>query len=580
MTGRRQAIAVQWKRWRSVLLLAGVMGAGVLLEGRILYLQVLKKDFLSAQGDDRHLRTVQIPVNRGSITDRHGEPLAVSTPVDSIWVNPPAFRPAMDRLGELARALELEEDWLARRITSSMDREFVYLRRHLRPNHAVEVLQLGIPGVATLREYRRYYPAGEVVGHVLGFTNIDDVGQEGLEYAFDYWLRGEPGAKRVLQDRLGRVIEDVALVSASRPGKTLRASLDLRLQYLAYRELKQAIAEHSALSGSVVVLDARTSEVLAMVNQPAYNPNDRAQLDAARYRNRAVTDIFEPGSSIKPFIVAAALESGRYAPDSIVDTAPGDLRIGGKIITQDTTNLGSIDVTTILARSSNVGAAKLALDLDQRELWSVLSRFGIGQLTDSGFPGESAGVLNDPQNWRPVGQATLAYGYGLSVTALQLAQAYAALAADGVRRPVSLVAVDERPSGERVVSSTTARAVQGMLETVVSPVGTGQRAAIANFRVAGKTGTAWKSGLGGYNRYRYLAVFGGFAPVTDPRLVAVVVIDEPGGEQYYGGAVAAPVFARVLSGALRFLAVPPDALPEPSETVLAHAGAADAEAGP
>ena len=574
MTDPRQAIGVQWKRWRTVLLLAGVMGAGVLLEGRILYLQVLKKDFLSAQGDDRHLRTVQIPVNRGSITDRHGEPLAVSTPVDSIWVNPPAFRPAMDRLGELARALELEEDWLARRITSSMDREFVYLRRHLPPNHAVEVLQLGIPGVATLREYRRYYPAGEVVGHVLGFTNIDDVGQEGLEYAFDYWLRGEPGAKRVLQDRLGRVIEDVELVNASRPGKTLRASLDLRLQYLAYRELKQAIAENSALSGSVVVLDARTGEVLAMVNQPAYNPNDRAQLDAARYRNRAVTDIFEPGSSIKPFIVAAALESGRYAPDSIVDTAPGDLRIGGRLITQDTTNLGSIDVTTILARSSNVGAAKLALDLDQRELWSVLSRFGIGQLTDSGFPGESAGVLADPQNWRPVGQATLAYGYGLSVTALQLAQAYAALAADGVRRPVSLVAVDERPSGERVVSSATARAVQGMLETVVSPVGTGQRAAIANFRVAGKTGTAWKSGLGGYNRYRYLAVFGGFAPVTDPRLVAVVVIDEPGGEQYYGGEVAAPVFARILSGALRFLAVPPDALPEPSATVLAHAGEA------
>ena len=573
MTGRREASAVQWKRWRTVLVLAGVMGAGVLLEGRILYLQVLKKDFLSAQGDDRHLRTVQIPVNRGPITDRHGEPLAVSTPVDSIWVNPQEFRPSMDRLGELARALELEEDWLARRITSSMDREFVYLRRHLRPNHAVEVLQLGIPGVATLREYRRYYPAGEVVGHVLGFTNIDDIGQEGLEYAFDYWLRGEPGAKRVLQDRLGRVIEDVELVNASRPGKTLRASLDLRLQYLAYRELKQAIAENSALSGSVVVLDARTSEVLAMVNQPAYNPNDRAQLDAARYRNRAVTDIFEPGSSIKPFIVAAALESGRYAPESIVDTAPGDLRIGGRLITQDTTNLGSIDVTTILARSSNVGAAKLALDLDQQELWSVLSRFGIGRLTDSGFPGESAGVLIDPQNWRPVGQATLAYGYGLSVTALQLAQAYAVIAADGVRRPVSMLAVDGRPSGERVVSSATARAVQGMLETVVSPVGTGQRAAIANFRVAGKTGTAWKSGLGGYNRYRYLAVFGGFAPVTDPRLVAVVVIDEPGGEQYYGGEVAAPVFARILSGALRFLAVPPDALPEPSATVLAHAGA-------
>ena len=570
MKGRGKPFTLHWKRWRTLALLVGVMGAGLLLEGRILYLQVLEADFLSAQGDDRHLRAVQISAHRGSITDRHGEPLAVSTPVDSIWANPQELRTAMERLGELARVLELDEDWLARRITSSLDREFVYLRRHLRPDHAVQVLQLGIPGVATLREYRRYYPAGEVAGHLLGFTNIDDIGQEGLEYEFDYWLRGESGTKRVLQDRLGRVIEDVELLSAPRPGKVLRASLDLRLQYLAYRELKQAITQNGALSGSVVVLDAQTGEVLAMANQPSYNPNNRAQFAASRYRNRAATDIFEPGSSFKPFVIAAALESGRYAPDSIVDTSPGFLRGNGNVITQDNNNLGEVDVTTILAKSSNVGVAKIALDLDHRDLWAALSRFGIGRLTDSGFPGESAGVLNDPQHWRPVGQATLAYGYGLAVTPLQLAQAYAVIAAGGVRRPISLIAVDEIPVGEQVISSNTAEALNGMLEAVVSPVGTGNRAAIANFRVAGKTGTAWKSSVGGYSKDRYLAVFGGFAPVTDPKLVAVVVIDEPRGEEYYGGDVAAPVFSRILSGALRLLAVPPDALAEPPVTIVAR----------
>ncbi len=578
MSRRQRVPVLNWKRWRTVLLLAAFACAGVLLEGRVLYLQVLKKEFLSAQGDDRHLRTVKISAHRGSITDRRGEPLAVSTPVDSVWANPQKLKPAMDRLGELAGVLELEKDWLARRVTSMLDREFVYLRRHLRPDHAAKVMQLGIPGVATMREYRRYYPAGEVVGHLVGFTNIDDVGQEGLEFEFDYWLQGETGSKRVIQDRLGRVIEDVELVSPSRPGKTLRVSLDLRLQYLAYRELKRAIMENGALSGSVVLMDVTTGEVLAMVNQPSYNPNDRAQLDASRYRNRAVTDIFEPGSSFKPFVIAAALESGRYRADSIVDTSPGYLRVNGKVLTRDNANLGKIDITTILAKSSNVGAAKLALELDQEMLWSALSRFGIGRLTDSGFPGESAGVLHDPQHWRPVGQATLAYGYGLSVTPLQLAQAYAVIAADGVRRPVSLVALDEAPAGERVISSETAQALHGMLETAVSPAGTGQRAAITNFRVAGKTGTAWKAGVGGYSKDRYLAVFGGFAPVSDPQLVAVVVIDEPRGGVYYGGDVAAPVFARILSGALRLLAVPPDALTKPPVTIFARSELAEAEA--
>ena len=560
---------VEWRRGRTTLMIVAFVLGGLVLEGRVLYLQSIRGEFLAAQGDDRYLRTVEIAAHRGTITDRHGEPLAVSTPVDSIWADPGDLAPALDRLPELAEVVEVDEDWLVRQITSNLDREFVYLRRHLPPEHAARVLQLGIPGVSTFREYRRYYPAGEVVGHLLGFTNIDDVGQEGLEFEFDYWLRGQNGSKRVLRDRLGRIVEDVELVKPARPGRTLRASLDLRLQYLAYRELKQAVAENDAISGSVVMLDPATGEVLAMVNQPSYNPNNRTQLDPSRYRNRAITDIFEPGSSIKPFVVAAALESGLYRPDSIIDTSPGSLWLDGRVITKDTNDLGEIDLTTILARSSNVGAAKLALQLDQAHLWSTLSRLGLGRVTESGFPGESAGVLQDVHYWNPVGQATLSYGYGISVTALQLAQAYAAIAAAGVRRPVSLLALDEAEEGEQVLSARTAVTLQRMLETVVAR-GTGRRAAVANFRVAGKTGTAWKSGNGGYFGDRYLAVFGGFAPVSDPRLVTVVVIDEPRGAAYYGGEVAAPVFSRIVAGALRVLSVPPDAVREPPLSSLAQ----------
>lgn len=569
---RKKSSQVVWRRWRSVMLLVCFLLAGAALEGRLIYLQLVDREFLAQQGDDRHIRTVQISAHRGPIVDRNGEPLAVSTPVDTIWANPRDLMPAIDRVGELAAIIDVEEDWLVRRVTSNLDREFVYLRRHLRPDDAASALQLGLPGVGTLREYRRYYPSGEVSGHLLGFTNIDDQGQEGLELAYDYWLRGENGHKRVVQDRLGRIIEDVELLTPARVGRTLTTSLDLRVQYLAYRELKRAVAESGALSGSVVILDVETGEVLAMVNQPSFNPNDRSQFDVARYRNRAVTDIFEPGSSFKPFVVAAALETGRYDPTSTIDTSPGYLRVGDNIITQDYNNLGEIDLATILARSSNVGVGKLALDLEQRELWGVLSSFGIGSLTESGFPGESAGVLNDPEFWRPVGQATLAYGYGLSVTALQLAQAYAAIAADGVQRPVSLVKVDAAPAGRRVVSAATARAVRGMLETVVSEHGTGLRAAVQNYRVAGKTGTAWKSAVGGYSKDRYLAVFAGLAPVTAPRIVAVVIVDEPRGEDYYGGEVAAPVFSRIVGGTLRLLAVPPDGLAEPLSTVVAQAG--------
>ena len=565
---------VNWKRWRTTLVILAFIFGGLVLEGRIFYLQFHQREFLSAQGDDRSLRTVQISAHRGTITDRHGEPLAVSTPVDSSWANPEDLAPVLHRLPELAEVLQVDEDWLTRRVTSNLEREFVYLRRHLPPDHAARVLQLGVPGVATLREYRRYYPAGEVVGHLLGFTNIDDVGQEGLEFEFDYWLRGEHGAKRVLRDRLGRIVEDVELIKPARPGRTLRASLDLRLQYLAYRELKQAVADHDAISGSAVILDPATGEVLAMANQPSYNPNNRTQFDPSRYRNRAITDIFEPGSSVKPFVVAAALESGRFQPNSVIDTSPGTLWVDGREITKDNNNLGAIDLTTILARSSNVGAAKLALQLDQEHLWSTLSRLGLGRVTESGFPGESAGVLQDVHYWNPVGQATLSYGYGISVTALQLAQAYAVIAAGGVRRPVSLLGVDDAEQGEQVLSRHTAATLRGMLETVVRQ-GTGRRAAVANFRVAGKTGTAWKSGEGGYFENRYLAVFGGFAPASAPRLVTVVVLDEPRRSAYYGGEVAAPIFSRIVAGGLRLLSVPPDDLSEPPLTTLTQGATAE-----
>ncbi|MBN1237988.1 MAG: penicillin-binding protein 2 [Gammaproteobacteria bacterium] len=555
-------------RWRGVVLLLALGLAAAALEGRVLYLQLVSQDFLAEQGDNRHLRTVQIAAHRGLITDRHGEPLAVSTPVDSIWANPKDMKSSLDRLPELAGALGVDGEWLARRITSNLNREFVYLRRHLPPAQSANVLGLSIPGVSAVREYRRYYPAGEVVGHVVGFTDVDDVGQEGLELAFDHWLAGEPGSKRILQDRLGRTIGDVELIRESRPGRTLRTSLDLRLQYLAYRELKAAVSETNAKSGSAVLLDPATGEVLAMVNQPAYNPNDRTQFEVARYRNRAVTDIFEPGSSFKPFALAAALEYGLYRPSSIIDTSPGYLKVGSRIVTEDHDDLGAVTMTTVLAKSSNVGTGKIALEMEPERMWEVLSSFGIGRLTESGFPGESAGVLHDFRRWRPVEQATMSYGYGLSVTTLQLARAYAALAGGGMLRPVSLLALSEPPRGEQAVTEQTAAAMLRMMEAVVSPEGTGQQAAVRNYRIAGKTGTAWKSSAGGYSKNRYTAVFAGVAPATDPRLVAVIVIDEPQGGAYYGGDVAAPVFSRIVSGALRLLAVPPDALPEPPLTIL------------
>jgi len=546
-------------RFVAVCLLFG----GVLLVARAVHLQVFNTAFLTRQADVRHLRLAKISAHRGVITDRNGEPLAVSTPVDSIWVNPRQLSQAAERIPELAAALQTNADELTRRVTQNTSKEFMYLRRHMRPTDADAIARLNIPGVDIEREYRRYYPAGEVVGHLIGFTDIDDEGQEGLELAFDKWLAGEPGMKRVMKDRLGRLVEDVERIKQASPGRELAASIDLRIQYLAYRELKASIQRNGASAGSVVVLDVDTGEVLAIVNQPAYNPNDRAQFAANNYRNRAITDIFEPGSSLKTLIVAAALESGRYQAGSSIDTSPGYVQVGSKLI-EDHSNLGRISLTTMLAKSSNVGAIKIAMSLPPETLYSVFSGFGLGRLSASGFPGESAGLLSHHSNWRPVAQATMAYGYGLSVTPLQLAQAYAVIGADGLHRPVSLLRVDQTPIVRRVISEATARDLLIMLEAVVdSDIGTGKRAAVPGYRVAGKTGTARKISAGSYSDEHHTALFAGIAPVSDPRLAIVVVVDDPSNGEYYGGDVAAPVFSNIARGALRILAVPPDKLPRP-----------------
>jgi len=557
-----------WRHWFVLGLLAV---GGMALVARAVYLQVIDQEFLEKQGDARILRTAKLSANRGMIVDRNGEVLAVSTPVDTVWADPRKLAQVPHEFPRLAKALDRDAEWLARRVTSSLNREFIYLVRHMRPQDAAKVKALGIPGVDTLREYRRYYPAGEVTGHLLGFTNVDDVGQEGLELAFDQWLGGEPGEKRVMRDSLGRTIEDIERIRAPRPGQDLVTSIDLRVQYLAYRELKAAVQANHARSGSVVVLDVHTGEVLAMVNQPAFNPNDREQYAASRYRNRATNDFFEPGSSIKPFVYAAAFESGRYHPDTLIETGPGMLRVSTKTV-KDKHNLGTIDVTTALAKSSNVAVAKVALSLRPQDMRGTLERLGFGSVTGSGFPGESAGILTSAQHWRPIYQATISYGYGLSVTPLQLAQAYAALASGGMRRPVSLRKVDAPPAGERVLDDAVAHELVTMMEAVVGDEGTARRARVMGYRVAGKTGTAWKaSESGGYTTNKYMAVFGGVVPASNPRLAAVVVIDEPSGGVYYGGEVAAPVFSAVMSGALRLLAIPPDDLQRMPATTLVQA---------
>ncbi|HEY6458460.1 MAG TPA: penicillin-binding transpeptidase domain-containing protein [Steroidobacteraceae bacterium] len=545
-------------RWRAWLVLGLLLTAGMGLLAQAAHLQLYRHDFYASEGNERFSRVTTITAHRGMIMDRNGEPLAISTPVDSVWVNPQELAPVPDQIPRLAQALKLDRQELVRRVTSNEDRQFLYVARQLPPAEAQRVRNLAIPGVYLKREYRRYYPSGEVTGQVLGFTNVDDAGQEGLELAFDHWLAGTDGAKRVIQDGFQRVVQNVDSIKDASPGHDLTLSIDLRIQYLAYRELKAAVRDQRAKAGTMVVLDVRTGEVLAMVNQPGFNPNDRNDAEPADYRNRAVTDILEAGSTIKPFFVAAGIESGRYDDHSIIDTSPGEIKVGNKIFPDDHP-LGKVDLATILAKSSNVGMARLALSLPPEVIWTTLSKLGLGQVTASGFPGESAGLFSNYSHWRPIGIATMSHGYGLAVTPLQLVQGYAAIGAMGVRRPVSFLPVTGAPAGERVLSERTCRELVRMLESVVTAEGTGTRAAIYGYRVAGKTGTAWKAGAGSYATNLYMSVFAGVAPATDPRLAAVVVIDTPSAGLHLGGMVAAPVFSAVMGPALRLLGVAPDA---------------------
>ncbi|QKT03051.1 penicillin-binding protein 2 [Ectothiorhodospiraceae bacterium 2226] len=552
-----------------VLLLAG---AGVLL-WRMVDLHVFNHEFLRGEGEARHLRVVSVPAHRGMITDRYGEPLAISTPVDAVWANPQALLAARERLPELAQVLDLDPQRLAQQVEARHDRQFMYLRRQLPPEVAARATALGLPGVALQREYRRYYPGGPVTAHVLGFTNIDDVGQEGIELAYEQWLRGTAGSKRVIRDRLGRIVENVESIREPRPGKDLALTLDRRLQYLAHRALESAVQEHQAVAGSVVILDARTAEVLAMVNQPSYNPNNRRDLGSERLRNRAVTDAFEPGSTVKPFTVAAALEAGTISPDSRINTAPGVLRVGRATV-RDIRNYGVIDAAALVQKSSNVGASKLALGMPPDALWGMYSRLGFGEPSGSGFPGEAAGQLVFQSRWSDVERATLSFGYGLSVNALQLAQGYLALAGDGSWLPATFITGNGREREilrRQAMAPHTAQLVRAMLEGAVHDQGgTATLARVRGYRVAGKTGTAKKAQPGGYAEDRYVSLFAGFAPVSDPRLVMVVMIDEPRGDEYYGGRVAAPVFGTVMADALRLLDVPPDDLPSLGGRVMAQ----------
>ncbi len=556
-------------RLRARMLTGLLLLSALVLIGRSVQLQVFDQQFFAKQADMRHARNAKMIAHRGAILDRFGEPLAVSSPVDTVWVDPSEFAQAGDGIAKLARALKLNRQWLEQRVTSNLDREFLYVARHLDPDNAAEIKKLEIPGVRLLREYKRYFPNGEVTGHLLGFTNLDEDGQEGLELAYNRSLAGIDGEKRVIQDGHGLVVQNVEINRTPVPGEDLHTSLDLRIQYLAYRELKSAIRKHNARAGTVIVIDVSTGEVLAMVNQPSFNPNDRSQYEVARYRNRAATDIFEPGSSIKPFVVAAALASGRYRSDSTIDATP--FKVANKLI-HDKHDHATISLGEVLAVSSNVAMAKIALSLEPEQMYGTLRGFGFGEVTASGFPGESAGLLSSAENWRPIGIATMAYGYGLSVTPLQLAQAYATIGALGVHRPISFRRVEEAVPGERVLPQKVARDLIGLLEGAVRPAGTGVKAAVPGYRVAGKTGTAWKATAGGYSTDRYLSVFAGVVPATQPRLAVVVMIDEPRGVLYYGGDVAAPVFASVTSGALRLMSVAPDDLARVSPVNYAEAG--------
>jgi len=556
----------RWRLYSVVVVLALAAGAVIL---RALDLQVINSEFLRDEADARHLRTVSMPAHRGVITDRNGEPLAISSPVESAWANPAELLEDRGAVAAVAQTLERAPAELRDFLQAREGRQFVYLRRHLSPRVAARIQELDAPGVQLQQEFRRFYPAGEVAAQLVGFTDIDGRGLGGVERAFNEALSGRSGAKRVVRDPFGRTIEDVELLREPRPGEDIRLSLDRRIQYVAYRELKRAVHGHDAEGGAAVVLDATTGEVLAMVSQPSFNPHRRSGVEAEQRRNRAVSWAQEPGSVIKPFTIAAALSSGAVRSGQEFDTAPGTMRVGRHTV-RDFLDYGELDIAGVLQKSSNVGTVKMALETEPRALWSALEDVGFGERTRSGLRDEVAGHFLPAPPRGDVQRATLSYGYGVTATPVQLARAYAAVARDGVMRPVSIRALDDPPQGRQVLDPDLAAELRAMLEAVVEPGGTGTRAAISGYRVAGKTGTVLKSGPSGYAEEDYLASFVGFAPASDPRLVMAVTIDQPRGDLYYGGQVAAPVFSRVMGSALRMLNVPPDDLPELEVPVVAE----------
>ncbi len=553
----RKLLKLNLAPWRMVVVGGLIISGLLVVVGRAFYLQGLNTDYLQGKGDAIANRNLTLPAHRGQVSDRHGQLLAISTPVESLWARPDELQLTAEHRAQLAKILDLSSHELAAKLDRKSRGEFS-VRRPVTPEQAAKITAMGVPGLHLRREFRRYYPAGEVAAHVVGFTNVDDLGQEGVERAYQDWLAGREGERQIMRDRRGNTIRDLAPIKTAQMGGNLALALDLKIQYLAHRELAAAIIKHKAKGGSVVVLDAKTGEILALANQPIFNPNNRRDYQPGPMRNRAVIDTFEPGSTIKPFVAAAVLERGLFQPDSVIDT-PQTWLVGNKLVRDEHTH-PQMTVSEIIQKSSNVGAVKLAMSLTPQQHWEVLHRAGFGQLPGSGFPGETAGRLRDAASWRPVEQATMAYGYGLSVSLLQLSRAYMAFANDGEVMPLSFLRREPQEMiGERVFSPSVAREVRAMMEAVTQEGGTGTRTRVPGYRVAGKTGTAHKLVNGRYAADRYLSSFVGMAPASNPRLIVGVAIDEPSGGVYYGGSVAGPVFAQVMGASLRRLALPPDA---------------------
>ena len=547
---------VKLPAWRRRLLLIGILLGFAGLFARGIYLQSLHKEFLQQKGDARYSRTLTLQAHRGKITDRNGELLAISSPVESVWASPPDVKINKMQKQALGKLLGLKIKEVDKKF-ANLQREFVYLKRRVSPNLAAQVMSLNIPGVFLQREYKRFYPAGDVTAHVVGFTDINDVGQEGFELAQNTHLSGKAGSRKVIKDRQGRIVEDLEDVKVPQDGKDLVLSIDRRIQYLAFRELTKAVELHKAKAGAAVVLDAKTGEVLAMVNLPTYNPNNPVNI-VGKTRNRAITDVFEPGSTLKPMTASAAMEFGDFKPDTKIQTAPGYLTIGTATI-HDAHPHGVLTVAEVIQKSSNVGSAKMALSLKREEMWSTFNQFGFGSRANIGFPGEASGHLRPYKTWRPIEQATMSYGHGISLTLLQLARAYTVFANEGELKTISLLKISDTSVGHQVFSARVANDMKAMLELAVLPGGTALRAQVAGYRVGGKTGTAHKLGKAGYEKDKYVGSFVGMAPASNPRLIMAVMIDEPSNGEYYGGTVAAPVFSAVMADALRMLAVPQDA---------------------